>query len=62
MRAVPSLVTPDRRALAWEEFGSGPLARVQAPTLVITGELDPFGESANRDAWARAILDFLADD
>ena len=64
------------------------LARVTAPTLVITGELDPFGESTakeiadslpnatlvvlpgaghfifgespNREAWSRAILDFLA--
>jgi proline iminopeptidase len=63
------------------------LARVTAPTLVITGELDPFGESTARElaealpsasvvvlpgaghfifgesggrqAWARAILDFL---
>ncbi len=66
------------------------LARVTAPSLAITGELDPFGESAareiadalpnatlvvlpgaghfifgesaNRNAWARAILDFLAGD
>ncbi len=64
------------------------LANVDAPVLVITGELDPFGEStareianalpnaelaivpgarhfvfgesANRGAWARAVLDFLA--
>ena len=64
------------------------LAHVPAPTLVITGELDFFGEStaceladslpnasavvlpgaghfifgeaANREAWARSILDFLA--
>ena len=65
------------------------LTRIAAPTLVITGDLDPFGastaneiadslanatvvvlpgaghfifsESARQDAWARAILDFLAD-
>jgi pimeloyl-ACP methyl ester carboxylesterase len=65
-----------------------PLARVEAPTLVITGALDPFGEApareiaaalprstlvvlpgadhfvflepANRAAWARSVLDFLA--
>jgi proline iminopeptidase len=64
------------------------LARVSAPALVITGELDPLGEetarelasalpeaavvvlpgaghfifseAANREAWAGAILDFLA--
>ena len=66
------------------------LARVTAPSLAITGELDPFGESAaleiadalpnatllvlpgaghfifsesaNRNAWAQAILAFLAGD
>ncbi|MEA2273999.1 MAG: hypothetical protein QOI98_2707, partial [Solirubrobacteraceae bacterium] len=66
----------------------GGLARVTAPTLVITGELDPFGastaaeiadalpdatvvvvpgaghfifgETSSRQAWARAVLDFLA--
>ncbi len=64
------------------------LSRVTAPTLVITAELDPFGEStareiagalpdatvvvvpdashftfaepAGRDAWSRAVLEFLA--
>jgi proline iminopeptidase len=65
------------------------LARITAPTLVITGGVDPFGESTAREmtaaladaalvvvpdsghfvflesganAWARAILDFLADE
>jgi pimeloyl-ACP methyl ester carboxylesterase len=65
------------------------LARITAPTLVITGGVDPFGDSTAREmtdaladaavvvvpdsghfvflesgakVWARAILDFLADE